>query len=112
MTPDEAKALKPGDRILVEMVVVDRPGHGKSPDAVAAHPTVAGEDYWTRVDPGDIREVLARPFQIGDRVMWDGDEYEVAAPARDDEIVLVGGEHWRGYLVVSPKGVSLVGGKA
>ena len=64
MTPEQASKLRKGDRILVEIVVFD--------DAVIEGRVsvfVPGTKSCTFVRTTDIREVLPRPLEAGDRVI-------------------------------------------
>jgi hypothetical protein len=84
-TEEQIKALRPGARVLVEMII--RKANDQDGDCYAAYNGYRGKDIeaWPHLDA--IHSILPREIKVGDRVRTgDGDEWEVAAPPRVSQV--------------------------
>jgi hypothetical protein len=74
-TEEQIKALKPGDRILIEATV----NHVHKDDI-----SVRIYNSWSdlHVGPSVIASIEPRPLEVGDRVKWGAEAVEVTGPLR------------------------------
>jgi hypothetical protein len=83
-TEEQIKALKPGDRVLVECIiresegcVIDEYGDVK----ITVSWSDGSDNVW--VNQSAIHSILPREIKVGDRVLTDDDgEWDVVAPPR------------------------------
>ena len=84
MTPEQASRLRKGDRILVEMVVVDADPVDMAQPVRAVLRECSAYGFWPA--PSQIHSILPRPLEAGDRVRDVKDDFEgtIIAVANDE----------------------------
>ncbi len=97
----DPKDIKPGQRWKIEAEVEVVRGLSDLGNIYVTG--LREEDGTNWIDPKHFISLIEPPLSVGDRVMWDGSEYEVAAPPSEVDNGVIEVALWRvgaGYFGV------------